>query len=295
MKDLLKSIYNQIGTLFKTIVSLLCVILFNRGNCKKRIKNYQIDNESRTVSLLANGPSVGDMLSNKIALLEGTDLLVLNYFANTDYFFQLKPKYYIILDPGFFIDGFGVASEQNAKDGIKKKQQMKANLDKVDWDMLFFVPNSKSASNATRELIRNPRIKILYFNATRVLGFSWFQNIMYSRMQGLPSSRNVLIAALQVLINLGYKKIYLYGAELSWTRTMDVDIDNGMMFFNDGHFYDKSSIRYFGKGGYKWWLKAIVEMLEGVEQMGIYAESVGCKVINRTPKSFLDVFEYEKI
>lgn len=295
MKERLKALYNRLGILNKTIISSLCVLLFNRGNCNNIIKGYKINDKAKVVSLLANGPSVGDMLANKRELLGGTDLLALNYFANSDIFFELKPKYYIILDPAYFIKGYGVASEKNSTGEEEQHRQMKENFDKVDWNMLFFVPNSRTALNAAREYAENPNITIVPYNATRVRGFKWFQNFMYSRMQGLPSSRNVLIAAIEVLINLGYKKIYLYGAELSWTKTMDVDIENGMMFFNNGHFYDKSSIRYFGRGGYKWWLEAIVEMLDGVEQMGIYAESVGCKVINRTPKSFLDVFEYEKI
>lgn len=295
MRERLKVIYNSLGILFKTIVSTLCVLMFNRGNCKKRIKEFKINDDKKVVSLLANGPSVGDILQNKRELLEGTDLLVLNYFANSNLFFELKPQYYIILDPAYFIKGYGVASEQNAKGEEDQNAQMKANFDKVDWDMLFFVPNSKAAIKAAGVFAENPRIKVVPYNATRVLGYKWFQNYMYSHLQGLPTSRNVLISALEILISLGYKKIYLYGAELSWTRTMDVDIDNGMMFFNDGHFYDKSSIRYFGKGGYKWWLEAIVEMLDGVEQIAYYAEYKGCKVVNRTPRSFLDSFEYEKI
>lgn len=295
MRERLKALYDNLGVLFKTIVSSLCVLFFNRGNCKKVIDKYKIDDGSMAVSLLANGPSVGEVLDKKRELLEGSDLLVLNYFANSDLFFELKPKYYIILDPVYFIKGYGVASEKNVKSDNVQNLKMKANFDKVDWNMLFFVPNTKAAIKAANVFAENPNIKVIPYNATRVLGYKWFQNYMYSHLQGLPSSRNVLISALEILISLGYKKIYLYGAELSWTRTMDVDIDNGMMFFNDGHFYDKSSLRYFGKGGYKWWLKAIVEMLEGVEQMAAFAESVGCTVINRTPKSFIDAFEYEKV
>lgn len=76
---------------------------------------------------------------------------------------------------------------------------------------------------------------------------------------------------------------------------MDIDSRNGMMFFNDRHFYSNTEIRYFGKGGYKWWLEAIVESLNATEQVEKFAKSINAKIINRTKGSFIDAFEYENI
>ena len=110
---------------------------------------------------------------------------------------------------------------------------------------------------------------------------------------GIPSTRNVLIPAIQLMINIGYKELYLYGAEFSWTKTIDVDPKNNKVFMNDRHFYNKEDIHYYEKGWYKWYLEAIIDMLGGMDQLTKYALSRKVRIINRTKGSFVDAFEYE--
>lgn len=291
MKEYLKLFYFKSIVIFQTIVSILSVVLFNRYGIGRRFKKLKTERKRESVSILANGPSVGEIVTNRKTLLEHTDLLVVNFFGNTNDFFKCKPQFYVLLDPAFFDPNYtskGLKEESREKKLNEKGKLLLENFSKVDWNMTLFVPHIKGLFN-----INNPYISIVEFNATRVVGFEKFQNWMYRHNQGLPNSRNVITPAMLLMINLGYKRIYLYGCEFSWTKTMDVDPENGRLFFNDRHFYSKSEIRYFGEGAFHWWLDSISEYLTGVEKIARYATSEGVKIINRTKGSFIDCFEYE--
>lgn len=295
MKEGLKNLYFIIIKLFKTIVSLFCIVFFNHCGTARYIRKQRIDRKGRAVSIIANGPSARDIVNNRRDLLKGTDLLVLNNFGNQDCFFELKPKYYILLDPIFFDLNFinkGLDEKTN-NGGWNEGEKLKENFIKVDWDMTLLLPSGWTNTNVLKQYANNTHIKVVRYNATRVLGFDGFQNRMYYRGEGIPSSRNVIIPAMISLGIMGYKTIYLYGCEFSWTKTMDVDHRNGKMFFNDGHFYNNDEKRYFGKGAYLWWLKVITEDLEATDQVAKFANKYGIHIVNRTKGSFIDSFDYE--
>lgn len=291
----MKKIYFGLITFFQTAVSLFLVLVYNHKGAGRKVRRLKKDRQGRAATLLANGPSAKEIVTERKDLLKNTDLMVLNDFGNTTMFFELKPAYYILLDPAYFDYEFtnpGL-NEDNSDNSRSRERQLMDNFKKVDWDMTLFVPAIYKEKNVTALFDANPKIKVIPYYATRVLGYEGFQNFMYKRAQGLPSSRNVIIPAMMLMPLLGYKTVYLYGCEISWTKTMDVDPENGRMFFNDRHFYSKDEIRYFGKGAYLWWLEAILEMLKGVEQVAKFADYYGVRIINRTKGSFIDAFEYE--
>ena len=295
MRDKLKSVYFWLIRLGQTIVSLLSVLFFNRIGTAWKVRNQKRERDGKAVSLIANGPSAREIIKGRRDLLEGTDLMVLNNFGNQEVFFQLKPRYYIIIDPAYFDFNFvnpGL-DEKNVGSNRSEERKLMENFKKVDWKMTLFIPDTGAGRRAVKLYADNKNIEVVLFNGTRVLGFDGFQNWMYGRGSGISSSRNVIIPAMILMTIIGYKKIYLYGCELSWTKTMDVDPENGKMFFNDHHFYSKDEVRYFGKGAYLWWLKVIAEDLEGVEQVAKFAKKQGTTIINRTKGSFIDSFEYE--
>lgn len=288
IKSLLKSIYFFISDLLKTTTSLFAILFFSSFRTK-----FVCNNHLKDATLIVNGPSVNDVLANHRHLFKNTDVMVVNSFIVSDYFWILKPKYYIIMDPVFFVSDYVVESEETAPPSVSEANRMLSLTPKIDWNMIFFIPYGKITSNYEIQLKKNTKIKVLHFNCTRIEGFDKFQFWAYNHGLGIPSSRNIIIPSLINLINLGYKTIYVYGAEFSWTRTMDINPANGKMFFNDRHFYSESEIRYFGQGGFLWWLKAICEMLIGVEQISKFAILKKTVIINRTKGSFIDSFQYE--
>jgi hypothetical protein len=292
MKNLLKRVLIWLKKTGQTFISCVDVIISNKIGVARRVRSLSHD-ENVVATLLANGPSAKEIVKERRDLLLSTDLLAVNDFANTSTFFELKPKYYILLDPAYFNPKVQVESEKNATNYQSITNKIQENFKKVDWPMLLFMPSAHLTHDIINTYSYNGNIKVIPFNATRVLGFDSFQCYMYKRGQGVPSSRNVIIPAMILLVLMGYRKVYLYGCEFSWTKTMDVDLDNGMMFFNDRHFYSKDEIRYFGKGGYVWWLETIAEELRGTEKVAQFAKQMGVKIINRTKGSFIDAFDYE--
>lgn len=291
----MKKVYYGFTKLLQTIVSLLLILVNNHKGVSRKVRQLWKNRNGKAATILANGPSAREIVSSRRELLVGTDLLVLNDFGNTDSFFELKPIYYILLDPAYFDYEFrnpGL-NETNEDTSRTRERLLMENFRKVDWEMTLFIPSLYKVTEVRRLFDSNPCIKVVAYYATRIIGFDGFQNYMYRRAQGVPSSRNVIIPAILLMTLLGYKTMYLYGCEFSWTKTMDVDHEKGQLFFNDRHFYSKDEIRYFGKGAYLWWIDAISEMLHAIENVEKYARSIGTHIVNRTKGSFIDTFEYE--
>lgn len=285
IREGLISFYKGIGKFRDMIVSMLTIPLFSSFRTAFRFRKLRVE-QNRPCFVIGNGPSLKEVFNNESLLNEivESDCIVTNRFANSEFFPILKPKYYLLLDPAFF-------SMQRMKDD-ESINTIYYNLQKVDWKMTLFLKNGEKVDNFIR-MIDNPLIRVVHFNATKVVGYNWFQNFNYKANLGIPSSRNVIISALQLMINVGYKSIYLYGAEFSWTKTIDVDPRNNKVFLNNQHFYSDNEILYREKGWYKSYLIYVAEMLEGVYQVEKYANYCGVRIINRTKGSFIDAFEYE--
>ena len=252
---------------------------------------------SEVATCLANGPSAKEVIENKRGLIQSTDILVVNNFVLAPEFLELKPKYYVILDPMYFIEGFSVVHEEGKDEQIvrvkKNNEKVRSILLNVDWKLNVLIPSHKGANKFASIIKDNPQIRVIRYNATRIAGFKKFQEFCFSKGWGLPSSKNVVIPALINLINIGYKEIFLYGVEMSWTKTMNIDEETGLMYFKDDHSYGKGKIRCFNKGAYCWWLKNISEMLCALDVISYYAQYKKVRIVNRTKYSFVDSFEYE--
>ena len=285
MRNGLKRLYAGIIQFVDTLVSIFTIFLFSSFKAARNMGKLKSDRE-KIAYVLGNGPSLNGILGNKNWLDEILDgvSIVMNNFGNSKYFTVVKPAYYILLDPGFYNEQL-IAQREDY-------QLLYKNLHHVDWNMTLFLVYGANWQ-LVQSKIDNPNIRVSLFNGTKAVGYQRFQNFSYKWSLGIPSSRNVIIPALQLMINIGFKHIYLYGAEFSWTKNIDVDPQNNKVFLNDSHFYKKTDILYYDKGWYKWYLEAVVEMLDGTERIAKYAESVNVKIINRTKGSFIDAFEYE--
>lgn len=289
MKKKLKNFLNSIVLFFETLVSVIDVFCFGHPFLKKSKFYHRGD----VVSILANGPSAREVINTKPELLTGGDLVSMNDAAASDMFFSLKPNYYILLDPAYF-GGTWLGDKElteNTFDLTLKK--INENLLKVDWKMTLLLPSSKSAGEFAKRFNGHQHITVARYNASRIQGFECYKMWAYKKGLGVPSSRNIIIPAILLMVNAGFKRVYLYGAEFSWTKYMDVDLENGLMYMNDRHYYSKDQIRYYDKGGYRLMLLHIAEMLGGLESISKYAQKKGISVINRTKGSFIDAFSYE--
>lgn len=279
-----KKIYYLIVDILNTFVSLLLIIC--KSSSSVAIKMTKNRCKLSSVHILANGPSLKTMLEEHLIFLKSHDCLAVNFFAINPIFMQLKPKYYVLLDPAYF----GGEIPKELKDRVPVL--MDALTNKVDWKMTLFIPGTERVQKIVSKKINNPNINIVPFNSTRVIGFKFFRNWAYKHNLGIPSSKNVLLPSIQLMLNKGYQNVYLYGAEFSWTKTYSVNPENGDIYTDDVHFYDNTRIP-LKKGQFKFDLSCVVEALDATDIYADYAEYIGARVINRTPGSFIDAFTYE--
>ncbi len=232
--------------------------------------------------ILGNGPSLRqtiDAYSHDV--LPRYPLMAVNFAANAPEFTLLRPRYYILADPLFF-----------ASSSDKKVAQLWENFARlVEWRMTIYVP----MKHVARVRLHNPMISVAGFNFIGLEGTGWFTRAAFDAGRGMPRPRNVLIPALMVGIKLGYKNIYITGADHSWTKTLDVDDENRVVTVQP-HFYrdDEHEARRVAL------IYENIHMHDILESFSIafrsyfavekYARRRGIDIYNATPGSFIDAF-----
>lgn len=236
----------------------------------------------RPLYIMGNGPSLRTNLDNNLELLERSDTLAVNFAANTPEFRIVRPKYYVLADPHFF---------RNISD--KNVAALSESLKAVDWRMTLFVP-AKSRRSVAR-MIDNPMVSVEGFNFLAAEGWKWLEQFMFRLRLGMPRPRNVLIPSIMIGIWLGYKKIYILGADHSWLKTLDVDSDNRVVSVQP-HFYkeDSHEVERINRTYLDLKLHQVLESMTiafaSYHKINAYASRCGITIINATPGSFIDAF-----
>ncbi len=236
----------------------------------------------RPLYIMGNGPSLRTNLDNNLELLERSDTLAVNFAANTPEFRIVRPKYYVLADPHFF---------RNISD--KNVAALLESLKAVDWRMTLFVP-AKSRRSVAR-MIDNPMVSVEGFNFLAAEGWKWLEQFMFRLRLGMPRPRNVLIPSIMIGIWLGYKKIYILGADHSWLKTLDVDSDNRVVSVQP-HFYkeDSHEVERINRTYLDLKLHQVLESMiiafASYHKINAYASRCGITIINATPGSFIDAF-----
>ena len=236
----------------------------------------------RPLYIMGNGPSLRTNLDNNLELLERSDTLAVNFAANTPELRVVRPKYYVLADPHFF---------RNISD--KNVAAVLESLKAVDWPMTLFVP-AKSRRSVAR-MIGNPMVSVEGFNFLAAEGWTWLEQLMFRLRLGMPRPRNVLIPSIMIGIWLGYKKIYILGADHSWLKTLDVDSDNRVVSVQP-HFYkeDSHEVERINRTYLDLKLHQVLESMTiafaSYHKINAYASRCGITIINATPGSFIDAF-----
>lgn len=283
MKKIAKKLYEIVSNLTQTTISLLSVLLFSKKCVRKNFKALSGSQIDKPLYILGNGNSLNEFLQSGEPMPE--NLMVLNHFASSPFFRQVKPRNYIIVD-----NNLCIAPE--TPEGKVAQERLIKSLLSVDWAMNLYMPTD-SKKELIEEFKASKFLNLVLFNRTPVDGFKWVCYKLYDSRLGMPIPQNVTNAAVFCGIASGYKTIYLYGAEHSWAKFFDVDPSNHRIFLNDGHFYEKDNIRYLPKGEYMRWLKDISTALYSHYKLRSYADYCHVRVINKTKNSFVEAYEYE--
>jgi hypothetical protein len=248
--------------------------------------------------ILANGPSLRESLCSDLSFIIRRPIFCMNDFVTTKHYSELKPHYFMLLDSTYWEEENAVAKNLQEK----RKSAHNALLEKTTWPITLFAPGNSKRKNVLDNLSQqNKNIKISYFNSHPVNhGYKRFRHFIYRNNLGMPSAENTLIAEIFIALNIGFKTIYLFGADHSWHETMTVTDSNALCMKQGYHFFDEEKTNLFpiyrdirtgAPEQIHRFLKSLSLTFEGYILLEEYAESLGRKILNASKKSYIDAFE----
>lgn len=277
-----------ISQLFNTAISVLKVLI--RSKSGTPLPQVQ----GGTCIVLGNGPSLKKSLQDHHGFFKKHPLICVNSFSITEHYTDLQPTYYVILDPGFWL-GSGELVD-NTLEGIRTK---------TTWPIYLLVPPRAKQSELFSNLEKqNTNITIIHFNYTVFKGFKNIAHYFYRKNLAMPQSQNVLVASLFLGLNIGFKKMFVVGADHSWHEHLHISDDN-MLCVKQIHFYDnEEKVTYtpFYKGLHSKDVFKIDEILllfaktfHGYMVLNEYARTQSCEILNASEVSFIDAFKRIKL
>ena len=251
---------------------------------------------SKCVAILGNGPSLKRELPQFIAqrAWEEKDILAVNFFALSEEFALIKPKYYVISDPMFF---------RKAGYGERVQELYKALAEKVSWPMKLYVQYYKPEHFDFRTAIgHNPNIEIVPFHSIVFHGFRSVEFWCYRRGLGSGNFGTVIQNGEFIALQLGYRRILLYGVDHTLLDGVMVDEKNRVCR-RKSHNYDSEQSpaepiyynatippRPYTMSEY---LSEMAELFRGHEVLRDFSEKCGAEIINRTAHSMIDAYKRE--
>lgn len=239
--------------------------------------------QEQPIIVMGNGPSLNDTIANHADKLAKYPTLAVNYAANAPQFVGLHPQYYILVDPYFF--------SGKTADNL---QSLWRNLAAVSWQMTLIVPRCYAAK-VPSAIADNQNIKVITINTVGVEGFDWFEDLAYSSRLAMPRPRNVLIPAIMSALWLGYRDIYIVGADHSWMQSIWVDDQNRVVSVQPHFYKDDSKHQERVNSEYEGYrLHQIVNSFyvafRSYHRIQRYAAGRSVNIHNSTPGSFIDAF-----
>ena len=288
---LLENVYSFGNSFLKSIITILKVVFRSKLFVKiPRVKNG-------SCIILANGPSLTTTIENHKVVMTNSHLICVNHFPETVEFSELKPSYLIISAPEFWLE------KVSHKIEIRRKALFHSLITKTNWELSIFCPYKSKNSKLISELPKlNSYLSINYYNDTPIEGFTQINHKLFDLKLGIPRPQNVLIPSLMIAIIMGFKNIFVVGADHSWLEELFVN-DQNEALLNQKHFYDEQTSRpatvnmdEFGKPRrlheilYK-----IMMAFKAYFSIQNYANSKNVKIYNSTPRSYIDAFERKKM
>ncbi len=242
------------------------------GEIKNRLP-LQKDN-GKILSVILNGPS----LNRTLHYLDrnNTDVMMVNLAVETQLYEELRPEYVCFADPWYF-------------NPCKRTYNIQKRIEDVNKNTILFYPSN--VKNAV--LLKGKNAKKV-FSLKRLLDIEAYSVKLLEKNLLAPYFINVGIMALYVGIQLGYKKIYLYGADLSMFKELTLN-ENLEIESDDVHYYGKQRVNYSkaDRNGYDmtYEMKTWYETFSQFCIIAKYAEAKSVKIVNMSDESMLDCFE----
>ena len=292
------SVRNDIDDVHKNITILGLKIKCKRWKYRKikfsgKVQNWGVNIESDSIAILGNGPSLTQTLNdpNDYHFIVNKDICVVNALPIYEDFFKLKPKYLCFMDEAYW--------DTNPSQKVMKQiNDICENLKKVYWELKIFMRIPAKQNNIFQKIVQNKHIKYIYICANDDIQLKNKEYLfnLYKEDRVSPILLNVLIGCIYMAINLGYKKIYLYGADHSWHLSMIVNEDNNVCF-EDKYFYNNELTHKTSKNSLEISTQKISEIFKisaqlykQYEMLEEYSQFMGATIYNFSKFSCIDAF-----
>lgn len=264
-----------------SLTSLFRVFVLSKVSAVLKAKKYTTLKKFQSCTILANGPSLKAAMEENKVRLDNADIFCVNMFAESDYFWKNKPRFYFLVDGQFF--------NPTIERCAKQVEFLKDAFKKVDWEMYLCI-SSGGVTGGVLKGLDNPNIKVIRWNTTTFEGFRWLRHFMFHHNMAMPRCQTVTNFALAAAINMKYENVYLYGADHGWTKDLRVDDDN-VVCYGDRHVYNTALTELKLNYSIAHLLRQYANMFESHWVINEYALSKGVNIWNCTKGSFVDAYK----
>lgn len=256
----------------------------------------KVEHEKNRMVVIGNGPSLNKTVELYEKQLHEADCVMVNFSARTQFFEQIRPRYYMMADPGFIND-------RSIEESVKLLVLDLTN--KTSWPMTIVMPDSLHVWESCAELQKNQNISILFYNNK---GYNVPKNKQYEALdENLvgPPAQTVLNAAIWLSVYWGYKETYIVGADTSFIQDIYVGQKDNVLYTVDRHYYNNQEVCPEEiepeKNGHRFgfdmehFLDTVHTMYVDYKMLMSYADWKGVKVYNASEYSMIDCFERKKL
>lgn len=242
------------------------------GNVKERLALQPP--KKKNLSIVLNGPSVNWTIQylNK----DESDVMMANYAPLTPLFKELNPQYICFAD---------TLLGKYTKKNLMLRDELKEAGDKLTIFLPHYLKDKKIYSD------KKLNIKYVY-SPKEIRRYDIFSYRFLEENIAAPVYYNVAVMCMYVGIQLGYKRINLYGADEDFMKELSVDKQNRVMR-NSVHYYGKET---FCENTYhKFDMEAMMYMgymtFRELKKLKRYAIKEKVKIVNMSDVSWIDFFE----
>ncbi len=283
INDTQREIGKALSNSASAFVSFLRAMVLSSVSTAIKQRGYGKYKQHNACCILANGPSLKTALQDGEVHLEGTDVFCVNSFCKFEDFKKIKPRFYFLIDGAFF-NPFDDRTRQQV-------EELKQTFREIDWDMYLCISNG-CVNGGVLEGLNNEHIKVLKWNTSTFEGFTGLCHWAFKQGIGMPRCQNILNFATTAAVNMQYEKVYLYGADHSWTRDLMVN-DKNVVCYGDRHVYD-TNLNYIElPGKLSELLTYFSKAFEAHQVINKYAKKRAVEIINCTKHSFIDAYQRE--
>ncbi|GBF12466.1 6-hydroxymethylpterin diphosphokinase MptE-like protein [Tepidibacillus sp. HK-1] len=245
-----------LNTLFKIYNLTQNISFFLNLNKHKMIsKNVQLKNiDKKECFVIGNGPSLNE---TDFSLLNDFDTFTVNFFHKGNTNFKFKSTYHVMIDGAFFTNeniDYVLETYRNNRD-------------------TKFIFTSKGYNILYKKGLEFDRA---YFINQELVQYDDYLKIDMTK--NMTASINVVLAAIQCALYMGYKKIYLIGCDFNSYATM-----------KPTHYYDKEAKDRTVPMGVDLQWSALVHYHHYA--LANYARKNDVEILNATPNSLIDAYE----